>query len=63
MKSLPHLRDTETCVSPWPTLANLFACLLLFVMSTVTNNLQAQTYTDRMTSTVRLTAAVPLMQG
>jgi len=47
MKSLPHLRDTETCVSPWPTLANLFACLLLFVMSTVTNNLQAQTYTDR----------------
>ena len=47
MKSLPHLRATETCVSQRPILANLFAGLLLLcVTSAVTNNLRAQTYTD-----------------
>ena len=46
MTFLRHSRRLERFVSQCLTFANLFACLLLFVMSAVTNNLQAQTYTD-----------------
>ncbi|MFY9558718.1 MAG: choice-of-anchor tandem repeat GloVer-containing protein [Terriglobales bacterium] len=46
MKSLRHSHIPERFVSECPTFANLFSCLLLLVVSAVTSNLQAQTYTD-----------------
>src|SRR5580765_6753189 len=46
MTSLWQSCIPERFVSQCPTFVSLVFCLLLFVMSAVTNNLQAQTYTD-----------------
>jgi len=46
MTSLRQSCIPERFVSQCPTFVKLVSCLLLLVVSAVTNNLQAQTYTD-----------------